>query len=309
MSDSKYTSYSGQLYNEMKGAGRDEDTIIKIATSEPLKERIKIKNKYIVVHGRDLLDDLKSKLSGNFKKVMVALFTDKYEYDAEQLYNAIKGMGTDEDTLIEIIGTRPGWMLKKIKKVYKNFYDKDLEEDVKGDTSGHFQKLLITLLQCNRNENNEIDEKKCNQICDELYNAGEKKIIGTDEQIFNKYIGNCSPIELMTISREYHRKYGKTLLNIIDSEFSGNIKKLIKTVLYANICPSEYFARRINEAVKGTGTNEKILNRIIVTRNEIDIPIIKQYYKQLFGKDIVKDIESDVSGDYKKLLVALLNRT
>ena len=309
MLESKYTTYSEQLYNAMKGVGTDENTLIKIATSEPLKERLKIKDKYIMVHGRDLLDDLKSELSGNFLKVMLALFTDKYEYDAEQLYNAIKGIGTDEDTLIEIIGTRPKWMLKKIKKVYKNLYNKDLEKDVKGDTSGHFQKLLITLLQCNRNENSEINTEKCNQICEELYNAGEKKIIGTDEQIFNKYIGNCSPIELMTISREYHRNYGKILLKVIDSEFSGNIKKLIKTVLYANICPSEYFATRINEAIKGIGTNEKILNRVIVTRNEIDIPIIKQYYKQLYGKDMVNDIKSDVSGDYKKLLLALINKT
>ena len=72
-----------------------------------------------MVHGRELFDNLKSELSGIFKKLMLALFTSKYEYDAEQLHNAIKGMGIDEDTLIEIIGTRPRWMLKKIKKVYK----------------------------------------------------------------------------------------------------------------------------------------------------------------------------------------------
>ena len=113
----------------------------------------------------------------------------------------------------------------------------------------------------------------------------------------------------MTIAREYHRKYNKTLMQVIDSEFSGDIKKLLKTVLYANISPSEYFATRINEAVKGLGTNEKILNRVIVTRNEIDIPIIKQYYKLLYGKDMVEDIKSDVSGDYRNLLIALLNKS
>ena len=98
-------------------------------------------------------------------------------------------------------------------------------------------------------------------------------------------------------------------MKVIDSEFSGDIKKLIKTVLYANISPSEYFATRINNAVKGLGTNEKILNRVIVTRNEIDIPIIKQYYKLLYGKDMVEDIKDDVSGDYRNLLVALLNKS
>ena len=44
---------------------------------------------------------------------MLALYKNKFEYDVEKLYEAIKGAGADEDTLIKIIGTRPGWMIKK----------------------------------------------------------------------------------------------------------------------------------------------------------------------------------------------------
>ena len=58
---------------------------------------------------------------------------------------------------------------------------------------------------------------------------------------------------------------------------------------------------------KGSGTNKKILNRVIITRNEIDIPIIKQYYKVLYSRDILEDIKDDVSGDYRKLLVGMIN--
>ena len=57
-SDSKYTIYCEQLYKAMKGAGTYEDTLIKITASEPLKERLKIKDKYIVIYGLKLLDDL-----------------------------------------------------------------------------------------------------------------------------------------------------------------------------------------------------------------------------------------------------------
>ena len=112
----------------------------------------------------------------------------------------------------------------------------------------------------------------------------------------------------MIIAREYHRLYGNSLMKAIESEFSGDIKKLIKTVFYANISPSEYFATRVRDAVKGLGTNEKILNRVIVTRNEIDIKLIKQYYKLLYQRDMVEDIKSDTSGDYRKLLVALIEK-
>lgn len=307
MTDSEIQNYVDQLHNAIKGLGTDEATLIKVAVEHPLKIRLKIKEQYKKSYGEDLLDVLQSEISGDFLNLMLALYTDIYEYDAEQCHKAIEGLGTTDDTLIEIIGTRPGWMLKKIKEVYKNKYKTELEEDVINDTSEHYQKLLVTLLQCNRSENKNPDIEKCKKIVEELYDAGEKKL-GTDEQIFNKYIGNCSPAELMTIAREYHREHGNSLIKAIEDEFSGDIKKLIITIIYANISPSEYFATRIREAVKGIGTNEKILNRIIVTRNEIDIKIIKEYYRLLYQRDMLKDIKDDTSGNYRNLLVALIDK-
>lgn len=307
MNDPKLSEYVDQLKKAMKGIGTDEDSLIKVTIQHPLNTRLKIKAQYKSTYGRDLLDDFKSDLSGDFLDLMIALYTGIYEYDAYQCHRAIEGVGTDEDTLIEIIGTRPGWMLKKIKEEYKKYYNVELEKDVEGDTSFNFKKLLISILQCNRSQNKNPDEQKCIQIAEELYNAGENKL-GTDEQVFNKYLGNCSPAELMSIARVYHKKYGKSIIKAVESEFSGNISKLIKTIFYANISPSEYFATRIRDAVKGLGTKEKILTRVVVTRNEIDIKEMREYYKLLYSRDMIEDIKSDTSGDYRKLLVGLIDK-
>ena len=83
------------------------------------------------------------------------------------------------------------------------------------------------------------------------------------------------------------------------------MKKLLKSIVYAIISPSEYFATRVNKAVKGWGTNDNLLIRVLVARDEIDMPEIKQYYKQLYGKDMLADIKSDCSGDYQRLLIEL----
>ena len=64
----------------------------------------------------------------------------------------------------------------------------------------------------------------------------------------------------------------------------------------------------IKEAVKGAGTNEKILNRVIVTRNEVDMDVIKEYYKILYSKNLVDDVKGDTGGKYQKLLVALIEK-
>ena len=296
------------LRKAMKGFGTDENTLIKVALKYSQRERVKLRHDYKAAYGRELIEDFKGDISGNFLRTMKALFTDPIEYDASQLYKAMKGAGTNEDTLIEIIGSRPGWLLNKVKKKYKEKYKNDLEKDVIGDTSGNFKKLLISLLQCDRSSNNNPDKEECKQIAEELYKAGEGKI-GTDEPVFNKHFAKLSPAELMAVAREYHSAHGKSLYKAIDSEFSGDIKKLLQTVMYSMISPSEYFATRIRTAIKGAGTNDKMLIRVIVSRHEIDMKIIKQYFKQLYGKDLVKEVEDDVSGDYKKLLIGLLNKS
>ena len=305
--DSKEKKDADIMRKAMEGLGTDDKALIDITVKRTHRERMKIRKAYKSQYGRDLMEDLSSELSGNYRTTMLALFTDPIEYDADSLYNAMKGLGTNEDTLIEILASRPGWYINKIKKKYKEKYKKELEDDVKGDTSGNFRQLLISLLQGKRSTNQTPDKDECEKIANELYKAGEQKL-GTDEPVFNKYFALSSPHELLVISREYHKLTGNLLTKAIDKEFSGDIKKLLNAILYVQISPSEYFATRINNAVKGLGTNEAILTRIIVTRNEIDLPLMKQYYKQLYGKDMVKDIEDDVSGDYKKLLLALCNK-
>lgn len=309
MSEPELASACEQLYKAMKGAGTDEDTLIKVTTQYPLTIRLKIRDKYKSLYGQDLLADLKSDLSGNLREVMLGLYTDIYEYDADQCKTAIKGLGTDEDTLIEIIGTRPNWMLKKIKNVYKKKYNVDLEKDVIGDTSGVFQNLLVSILQCSRSETRVPDIQKCSEIAKDLFKGNkEKDKIGIDDTKMVKYFGLLSPCELMHLAREYHREYGKSLIKVIEDDFSGDVKDLIKTIFYANISPSEYFATRLRFAIKGIGTNEKVLNRVIITRNEVDMDIIKEYYKILYDRDLIKDIKDDTSGNYQKLLLALVDK-
>ena len=92
----------------------------------------------------------------------------------------------------------------------------------------------------------------------------------------------------------------------MENEFSGNIKKLLLGVLFGHINPSEYFARRIHEASDGIGTKDDILIRVLVTRDEIDLPQIDTIYKRCYNMTLSQEISSETSGDYKKLLLALV---
>ena len=288
----------------MEGFGTDEDALIKIVANRSNAQRQKIKEEYKTAYGRDLISDLKSELRGKLEDAMVALFTESIEYDADSLNRAMKGAGTDEDAVIEIITSRPNWMLKKIKEKFKQKYNKELESAVKSDFHGDLERLLVSILQCKRSENNNPNQSECANLAKELFDAGEKKW-GTDSSIFNKIFTGCSPTEIACIAREYHKISGHTILDGIDKEFSGNTKKALRSIVYALISPSEYFATRVQDAIKGFGTNDHLLIRVLITRDEIDMPQIKQYYKQLYGNDMVEDIKKDIGGEYRKLMVEL----
>ena len=292
------------LRKAMKGLGTDEAAIIKIIANRNNAQRQKIKVAYKATFGRDLIEDLKSELKGNLEDAVVALFEAPIDYDVSELKRAMKGAGTDEDTLIEIIASRPNWLLKQIKETYKKKYGKDLESAISGECGGDLKRLLISLLQCQSSENAHPNDSDCQKKAKELFYAGEGKW-GTDESVFNKIFTLSSPMELANIARHYHKLAGKTILEAIKKEFGGDTQKLLTTIVYAIISPSEYFATRVNKAIKGWGTNDGLLIRVLVTRDEIDMPQIKQYYKQLYGKDMLADIKSDCGGDYQKLLVEL----
>ena len=264
------------LRKAMKGFGCDEKAIIEVCIHRTNAQRLEIVKAYKASYGRDLIADLKSELHGKFEDSMIALFTDPIEYDADELRKAMKGLGTNEDTLIEIIASRPPQVIQAIKAKFNEKYKRDLEADVKSETSGTLRKLLIALLQCGRSVNTNPNPSQCAQIADEIYKAGEAKL-GTDESVFNKYFCTLSPHELALVSKEYHKLTGHTILQAIDKEFSGDAKKTLRTIVYATLSPSEYFATRVHDAVKGLGTKDHLLIRVIVSRSEIDLPQIKQY--------------------------------
>ena len=292
------------LRNAMKGFGTDENTLIKVVGNRKNHQRQIIKEQYKAAFGRDLISDLKSELHGKMEDAFVALFTDPIEFDADSLRDALHGAGTDEDTLIEIIASRNNQQLFAIKQCYNTKYKRDLEADIKSDVHGTLQNLLVSLLQGKRSMNPNPDQGRCAAIAKEIFDAGEAKL-GTDESSFNKYFVSLSPVELICVAQHYHKLTGHTILEAIEKEFHGDSKKAFKTIVYATLSPSEYFATRVNKAIKNFGTKDHLLMRVLITRDEIDMPTIKQYYKQLYGKDMIEEIKSDIHGEYQKLMIEL----
>ena len=292
------------LKKAMEGMGTDEDTLIKIIANKSSLDRQKIKEGWKEKYGTELIDVLKKELNGKMEEAIIALFSDPIDYDCDSLRNAMSGVGTNEDTLIEIIASRSPEVLKKIKDRYQQKFDRVLEEDIKKETHGTLQNTLIALLQCTRSTKKSPNSREIEKFAKEIYDAGEGKF-WRDSTVFTNYLTTLSPNELVCLNQEYNYIAKHTILEAIEKEFMGNNKKAFKTIVYATLLPSEYFATRVHDAIKGIGTKDHLLIRILITRDEIDMPQIKECYKKLYGASMIEAITNDISGNYRKLMLEL----
>lgn len=300
-------SDSSILRKAMKGFGTDEKAIIDVLAFRSNEQRMQIKLMYKTMFGRDLINDLKSELSSRFEDCIIALMYKPDEYDALELKRAMRGIGTDEDALIEILCTRTSKQIQTINATYKTMFKKTLEQDLMSETSGHFKRLVVSMSAGGRQEHQAVDMNKAQQDAKRLYEAGEKRW-GTDESAFNAILASQSFEQLRAVFDQYKTVSGKDIESAIKSEMSGDLCTGMLAIVRCVKSRSAYFAEKLYKSMKGAGTDDKTLVRVVVTRCEVDMVQIKQDFQRLYGKTLDSFIRDDTSGDYRKVLMALVSQ-
>ncbi|KAJ8382683.1 hypothetical protein SKAU_G00034610 [Synaphobranchus kaupii] len=287
------------LRRAMKGLGTDEEAILRLLVARCNSQRQEIKAVYKSRYGKDLVSDLQSELGGKFEMLIVGLMTPPILYDAAELKNAIKGAGTEETVLVEILASRTQDQIKEIAKAYKKQNRKSLESDISGDTTGHFRRMLVILLQANREEG--VDEEKVEKDAKELFAAGEEKC-GTDEEKFISILGNRSVEHLRKVFEAYKKLSGYDIVESIERETSGSLQDLLLAVVKCTRSVPAYFAESLYQSMRRAGTDDETLIRIMVSRSEIDMLDIRAEFKRMYKQTLYTTIQEDTSGDYRKAL-------
>ncbi|XP_065199400.1 annexin A4-like [Sycon ciliatum] len=294
------------LRKAMKGMGCDDKAIINVLAYRSNDQRQEICKRFKAAHGKDLPNELEGELRGSMEDVALALVKTAYEYDAYLLRKAMKGLGTDEAVLIEIMASRSSSHLEGVQQCFQQMYGKDLLKEMKSETSGDFKALLAARLTVKRSDDGKIDLTAAREDAQALYAAGEGKR-GTNEAKFVQVFSTRSSAHLRATFDEYDKMSKKTMEQAIDSETSGDFCSLLTAIAKCARDTQAYFAELLYTSMKGMGTNDDLLIRCVVSRCEVDMVEIKQSYQQTYGKTLKADIEGDCSGNYKRFLLALID--
>ncbi|XP_056147205.1 annexin A3b [Lampris incognitus] len=289
------------LREAIEGIGTTETTLIEVLAQRSNAQRQLIANAYQKATGRTLIADLEGDTRGDFEDVLVALVTPPAVYDCREVIKAIKGAGTTESTLTEIFASRSNRQINALSGAYLAETGKSLSHDLQSEVSGDYGKTLLILIEGKRDESTNVDSAKAKADAKALYEAGEKKW-GTDESKFIDILCHRSVPQLRQTLVEYKSISKKTLQESIESEMSGNLEELLVAIVKCVKSTPAYLAERLYKSMKGMGTTESTLTRILVSRSEVDLLDIRAEYKKLFGCSLHSQLESEVSGSYGQTL-------
>nr|5N7D_A Chain A, Membrane-associated guanylate kinase, WW and PDZ domain-containing protein 1,Annexin A2 [Homo sapiens]5N7D_B Chain B, Membrane-associated guanylate kinase, WW and PDZ domain-containing protein 1,Annexin A2 [Homo sapiens]5N7F_A Chain A, Membrane-associated guanylate kinase, WW and PDZ domain-containing protein 1,Annexin A2 [Homo sapiens]5N7F_B Chain B, Membrane-associated guanylate kinase, WW and PDZ domain-containing protein 1,Annexin A2 [Homo sapiens]5N7G_A Chain A, Membrane-associ len=305
-----YTNFDAErdalnIETAIKTKGVDEVTIVNILTNRSNEQRQDIAFAYQRRTKKELASALKSALSGHLETVILGLLKTPAQYDASELKASMKGLGTDEDSLIEIICSRTNQELQEINRVYKEMYKTDLEKDIISDTSGDFRKLMVALAKGRRAEDGSvIDYELIDQDARDLYDAGVKRK-GTDVPKWISIMTERSVPHLQKVFDRYKSYSPYDMLESIRKEVKGDLENAFLNLVQCIQNKPLYFADRLYDSMKGKGTRDKVLIRIMVSRSEVDMLKIRSEFKRKYGKSLYYYIQQDTKGDYQKALLYL----
>jgi hypothetical protein len=217
-----------------------------------------------------------------------------------QIHGACKGLGTDEQTLIAVLGSKSPETRNLIALRFKELHRQPLKSLLKSETSGDFGRLLRMI-------STPLPETEAQLLRDAT------KGMGTTESLIVQILSGRSNDEMSILKRTYFDLVGKDLAVTLNSELSGDFRKVVMAVLQSpqvpynpavhNAAKAEEEAIALYKAGQGRlGTNEEVFIDILVKAPPEFLKMMDAVYVAKYNNNIAKAVDREFSGDAKKSL-------
>lgn len=288
-----------------------EEVIIDIIKKYNLKQRLLLRLSYDKKYPENnFISDINNKLSlsNQFCNLVTALFMDPITLDCIEFKKIFDKTSFNKGILIESLTLNPFWYTQKLIRTYNELYKKDLKSEIIKEFPENMRDALITCMNTKRNDvNKEIDIDEINEKVKLLINTKPEEYLKNNEIFFNLF-ALPSPKELIMIAKIYKEKKGEHFLSLIEDKINLEESVFLKEVIYNTCRPSEYFAYKLNDCIKGVEVDVNTINRILVIRNEIDMKEIRNFYQKIYNDDFSSEISNIFNGAYKDLLLYLYSK-
>nr|CAD7589909.1 unnamed protein product [Timema genevievae] len=221
--------------------------------------------------------------------------------DGIALRAAMKGFGTDEQAIIDILTQRSNDQRQQIASFFTREYGRDIIDDLKSELGGRFEDVIIALML-----------PPADYLAKQLHKSMEG--MGTDEHTMVEILCTKSNSEIQQLVDAYERLYDRPLAEHMCSETSGDFRRLLTLIVTgvrndASLDPAK--AKDLAEQLYAAGelkvgTDEEVFNRILAHESFPQLRLIFEEYKNVTGRSIEQALESEISGELLEAMLAIV---
>ena len=303
-----HTGSADKLRKAMKGMGTNEDALIGILARMPAVEIPGLKQTYQQRHHRSLESDVEKEVSGHFELALLSILRGPLQQDAYCLNYALKGVGTNEDLLNDVLIGRSNADMRAIKGAYKHTYHRSLEANVKADLSAKTERMFMMLLAATRAEDSApVIPQNIDADVSELHRATEGRA-GAEQLTVSSILTSRSDAQIRAIAHTYEQKYRIPLEKVLIKEFSGHMEDALVQMVRSGTDRAMRDAVRLEDTMKGPGTKDDMLVFRVTAmhwdRNHM--AQVRGAYRHRYGKELSTRIKGETHGNHEKCLLAMI---
>lgn len=247
------------------------------------EEREAVRERYETKYG-NLNDDLKSKLgSYAFKDVMWCLAHGSLT-QAQQLHRAMRGLGADKNTLLEILEGKSLEELAAVKEEYRAHYGEELVWTIAKEFWGEVGKELVILAETGKLT-----------LADKIYFATSG--ISYDKEAIFKALKGATPEERANLQETYKTKYKGDIPKMLHSMWDSRAVRRSELLLAHG---ELNFAQKLDVEMTGLGADKRALYAAISEASEEERHAVLEDYAML---DRITD---ELSGKPRERVMTLL---
>ncbi|KAF9447844.1 Annexin [Macrolepiota fuliginosa MF-IS2] len=267
--------------------------------------------------GKTLAQFLPEKTRINSCGVIHALALGPLGYDVELARESTRGIGTDEDCLIELLCGHSNEDIEILKRAYTKRYSLSLEKEVKGDTSGEARSFFEIVLKGQRAIPQPIDYEAVERDVDEMHAHG----LGRNTVVFCQVFINRTDAHIAAVIDRYGQKH-TSLSKAIKAckTFNPDVKNALVYILQG------VKTKRNKQGPLGAWRDAKFLERAVAAKRNksqtlvyrivraswdpVRLQAIKEAYAQRYGKTLEERLVEDksISGTYQTILLELIKK-
>ena len=281
-----------------QGMTTDDKLVIDVLCSRTKEQLDAIDLIYRAKYNKSLSEYISSATSGNLKKFLTYMQMYDSEFDVAVLKKAFDGIGCDKQAIVEVVCTRPYERLKKSKELYEQRYDAGFMDRLRSELGGSLMHICVKLMEGARGRAEEGTNltKEPAELAEFLGSHWTTDPNGCIDILVDHNLA-----EVKQIAEVYETRNNKSLEKAITDKFSGHLATAMVAMLHD---PIDFYCRRIKEAMKGLGTDEPVINRILGGNKKKVVHQIALRYFEKYDTPLVKALQSELSGSYLKAVTA-----